>query len=331
MKTRIIESKSHNPWFNLAVEEFLKEDLEDNEVCLYLWQNAHTIVMGKHQNPWSEVNVELFEADRGTLARRTTGGGTVYHDLGNMNFTFAMDDKYMDLERQLKVIVQALKKLGIDAKFSGRNDILADGRKFSGNAFSRGKGRYIHHGTIMFDVNMDALGKYLNVSEKKLESKAIKSVKSRVINLKELNPELTVPLLYQNLAEAFEEIYAPASRRYAIDEESAPEKVKELTAYYGSWDWLYGKSPNFDYTVEERFDWGGLTINFVLKDAKIEESKIYSDAMSTIFIDKLIQCFVGVPFEKSALKDALQKLSDENEEFNTMIQDIISWFDRIQL
>ncbi len=331
MKTRIIESKSHSPWFNLAVEEFLKEDLENGEVCLYLWQNAHTIVMGKHQNPWNEVNVELFEQDGGTLARRTTGGGTVYHDLGNMNFTFAMDDKYMDLEKQLSVIVKALKNLGIDAKFSGRNDILANGRKFSGNAFSRGKGRYVHHGTIMFDVDMGALGKYLNVSEKKLESKAIKSVKSRVINLTEINPDVTVPLLYENLAKAFEEIYAPAERRYDISEDEAPEKVKELAKYYGSWDWLYGKSPDFDYSIEERFTWGGLAINFVLKDAKISECKIYSDAMSTIFIDKLIECFIGVNFEKTELIKALNTLKNNNADFKEMIDDIIEWFNNIQL
>ncbi len=331
MKTRIIESKSHSPWFNLAVEEFLKEDLADGEVCLYLWQNAHTIVMGKHQNPWNEVNVELFEQDGGTLARRTTGGGTVYHDLGNMNFTFAMDDKYMDLEKQLSVIVKALKNLGIDAEFSGRNDILANGRKFSGNAFSRSKGRYVHHGTIMFDVDMGALGKYLNVSEKKLESKAIKSVKSRVINLTEINPNVTVPLLYENLAKAFEEIYAPAERRYDISEDDAPNKVKELATYYGSWDWLYGKSPDFDYSIEERFVWGGLAINFVLKDAKIAECKIYSDAMSTIFIDKLIACFMGVNFEKSALINALNTLKEDNADFKDMIDDIIKWFNSIQL
>ncbi len=331
MKTRIIESKSHSPWFNLAVEEFLKEDLEDGEVCFYLWQNAHTIVMGKHQNPWNEVNVEQFQKDKGTLARRTTGGGTVYHDLGNMNFTFAMDDKFMDLEKQLSVIVKALKNLGIDAEFSGRNDILADGKKFSGNAFSRTKGRYIHHGTIMFDVDMTALAKYLNVSEKKLESKAIKSVKSRVINLRELNPEITVPLLYDNLAKAFEEIYAPAERRYEIDEESAPEKVKELAAYYGSWDWLYGKSPTFDYTIDERFEWGGLEINFILKDAKIDECKIYSDAMSTVFIDKLIESFKGLKFEKEALIDGLNSLSNDSPEFKGMIDDIVGWIDSVEL
>ncbi len=331
MKTRIIESKNHSPWFNLAVEEYLKEDLEDDEVCLYLWQNAHTIVIGKHQNPWNEVNVELFENEKGTLARRTTGGGAVYHDLGNMNFTFAMDDKYMDLEKQLKVIVKALKNLGVDAEFSGRNDIIARGKKFSGNAFFRAKGRYVHHGTIMFDVNMDALGKYLNVSEKKLESKAIKSVKSRVINLKEINPEITVPLLYENLAKAFEEIYAPADRRYDIDEDTAPERVKELSKHFGSWEWLYGKSPEFDYSIEERFDWGNLTLNFVLKEAKISECKIYSDAISTDFVDQLIDCFIGTKFEKKFMIDSLNDLSEKKSEFSDMIKDIIVWIEKTQL
>lgn len=134
-KPEIIYSQSFNPWYNLALEEYLLNGVSDNEVILYLWQNDNTVVVGRNQNAWKECRCKLLEEEGGKLARRLSGGGAVYHDLGNLNFTFLMKDSLYDLKHQLNVILNAVKMAGIEAEFSGRNDLVVQGKKFSGNAF----------------------------------------------------------------------------------------------------------------------------------------------------------------------------------------------------
>lgn len=309
IKTKLFISKSTNPWFNLAYEEQLVGEVAEDEIYLYLWQNQHTVVIGKHQNPWREVLVSELEADGGKVARRLSGGGAVYHDLGNVNFTFVMHKKHEDLHRQLKVIVDGVKALGIDAEFSGRNDILAEGRKFSGNAFYHGKTNYYHHGTILVDVDMTKLGRYLNVSMKKLNAKGVESVKSRVINLKELNPELTIGSVMMAVGEAFESEYGKAEELFTISEDNAPESALARYNHYASWEWLYGKTPNFDVTFEEKFTWGELVLSFKLKGAVIEDSGVYSDAMSTDLVDALKDVFTGKRLDRTELSNALKNAS----------------------
>ncbi|MCD4714593.1 MAG: lipoate--protein ligase [Clostridiales bacterium] len=324
IKTKIFISKSTNPWFNLAYEEQLVGEVAKDEVYLYLWQNQHTVVIGKHQNPWREILVSDLEKDLGKVARRLSGGGAVYHDLGNLNFTFVMNKKNEDLHKQLKVIVEGVKKLGIDAEFSGRNDILAEGRKFSGNAFYYGKENYYHHGTILVDVDMSSLGKYLNVSMKKLNAKGVESVKSRVINLKELNPNMTIQSTMDAVSEAFEEIYGIADSVTHISEETASENAKERYHHYASWDWRFGKTPAFDVTFEEKFAWGELILSFKLKGAIIEESGIFSDAMSTDLVEGIDGVFNGVKLEREALVGALKKASVD-EAHQAMLDDVSGW------
>ncbi len=331
LKTNIVISKSTNPWFNLAYEEYLLSQITEGEMVFYLWQNAHTVVIGKHQNPWREVNTELLEKDGGKLARRLSGGGAVYHDLGNVNFTFACSKELIDLERQLKVILEAVKSLGIEAEFSGRNDILAQGRKFSGNAFYAGGGKYIHHGTLMLDVDTKDMGKYLNVSQKKLTSKAIASVKSRVINLIDIVPGLTVERLMDALSESFENIYQPAGDKVLIDENSANEKVIEFFNKYGDWDWRYGNTPKFNYALDQRFDWGGVELNLELTDAVVKGVKVYSDSLNVDFIEALESKIFGIPFEKQNFVSALSELGSQSEEFNLMTEDMIGWLNSIEL
>ena len=324
MKTKLFISQSTNPWFNLAYEEQLVNEVAENEIYLYLWQNQHTVVIGKHQNPWREVLVSELEKDEGKLARRLSGGGAVYHDLGNMNFTFVMHKKHEDLHRQLKVIVDGVKALGIEAEFSGRNDILAQGRKFSGNAFYFGKENYYHHGTVLVDVDMTKLGKYLNVSMKKLNAKGVESVKSRVINLKELNPEITIASVMQSIGEAFESEYGKAQELFYISEENASGSALERYHHYASWEWLFGKTPDFDVTFEEKFTWGELVLSFKLKGAVIEEAGIYSDAMSTDLVDVLKGLFIGKRMEIGALIEALES-AELPEELKPHMNDIIEW------
>ena len=324
IKTKLFISKSTNPWFNLAYEEQLVKEVAEDEIYLYLWQNQHTVVIGKHQNPWREVLVSELESDAGKLARRLSGGGAVYHDLGNLNFTFVMNKKHEDLHRQLKVIVEGVKSLGIEAEFSGRNDILAEGRKFSGNAFYYGKDNYYHHGTILVDVDMSKLGKYLNVSMKKLSAKGVESVKSRVINLKELNPDITIATMMTAVGEAFEFEYGKAEDVFYISEDNVSGEAANRYDHYASWEWRFGKTPNFDVTFEEKFDWGELVLSFKLKGAQIEADEVFSDAMSTDLIDALSGIFVGCRLEKVDMTEALDQV-EVPEAMKAAFSDVRAW------
>lgn len=326
LRTKVYVSKSTNPWFNLSFEEYLVNCVDPDEVILYLWQNQHTVVIGKHQNPWREVRVSELEADGGKVARRLSGGGAVYHDLGNLNFTFVMHKKHENLHKQLEVILEGVKKLGIEAEFSGRNDILAEGRKFSGNAFYYGKENYYHHGTLLIDVDMPNLGKYLSVSMKKLNAKGVESVKSRVINLKELNPEMTIENTIQAVSEAFSAVYTQPQDTFYISEDDAPEDAKDRYHHYASWDWLFGKTPDFDVAFEEKFTWGELVISFKLKGGIIEESAVYSDAMSTDLVDAVGTLFNGMKLDKTLLKATVKDLKVSNDH-QPMLDEIYNWID----
>ena len=191
-KITYIESGQFHPYKNLAVEEYLLLHCEPQECILYLWQNQNTVVIGRNQNAWKECKVESLEENGGHLARRLSGGGAVYHDLGNLNFTFLVSKENYSIDRQLEVIVKAVQKLGAKAEKSGRNDILIDGKKFSGNAFFDSKGYYYHHGTLLLNVDTASMSRFLNPSKAKLQSKGIDSVRSRVVNLSSLCPDITV-------------------------------------------------------------------------------------------------------------------------------------------
>lgn len=197
MISTIIRGDSFNPWHNLAVEELLFETLDRDEIVFYLWQNQNTVVIGRHQNAWQECRVKLLEDEGGRLARRSTGGGAVFHDLGNLNFTFVVSREHYDVHRQLEVIRRAVATFGIDTAFTGRNDLVvtSNGAKFSGNAFKFSGNVGLHHGTVLVDADMTKLGRYLVPGSEKLKAKGIESVRSRVCNLAELNPSVTITAL----------------------------------------------------------------------------------------------------------------------------------------
>ena len=191
-KIKLYESNSLDPYLNLATEQHLMETVEEDACILFLWQNQNTVVIGKNQNAWKECRTTLLNEEGGVLARRLSGGGAVFHDLGNLNFTFLVPQAEYDLDRQFTVIKEAVNMLGLNTERSGRNDVLAEGRKFSGNAFYKNGKQAYHHGTLLVDVDMDKLGRYLNPSKAKLQAKGVDSVRSRVVNLKELNSQITI-------------------------------------------------------------------------------------------------------------------------------------------
>ncbi len=209
MKLQFIVSNQTEPYWNISVENYLVETAD--AVTLYLWRNRRTVVIGQNQNPFSECNVEALEADGGYLMRRKTGGGAVYHDDGNINFSFVVPKALYDQTRQFGVIQRAVESFGLHTELSGRNDILVEGRKFSGNAFSKGRVNDLHHGTILIKGNMDDLARYLKPKPAKLQKHGVASVRSRVVNLSELNPAINAESLVPRLKEAFEVEYSEYS------------------------------------------------------------------------------------------------------------------------
>ena len=227
-----------------------------------------------------------------------------FHDLGNLNFTFLMPQEDYNLERQLAVIGQAVRSLGIPAEKSGRNDILADGRKFSGNAFYKNGKQAYHHGTLLVDVDMGKLSRYLNPSKAKLQAKGVDSVRSRVVNLKELKPDLTLDALKAALKVAFAEIYALPLRELN-EGDLDMDKIRELTQRNRSWEWNYGQKLPFTCQWEDRFPWGGLQVQLQVNYGIIEGAKVYSDAMDWTFAPLLEESLSGCRFEKGALETRL--------------------------
>ena len=270
--------KSENPYYNLAVEQYLMETVPADTCILYLWQNRHTVVIGRNQNAWAECRTTQLAADGGHLARRLSGGGAVYHDLGNLNFTFLLSKENYDVAKQLQVIVTACKNLGIAAEATGRNDVTVDGRKFSGNAFYDAKGQAYHHGTLLVDVDMANLGQYLMPSKAKLQSKGVDSVRSRVVNLKELCPELTIAGMQQEILKAFCQVYGLEAQELT-EELLDKDYVNQLTERNASWDWNYGKSLPATFSCEARFDWGSVTVEAKVEQGAVTQARVYSDSM----------------------------------------------------
>jgi len=323
-KTKIICVNSLDPWWNLSIEEYLLDRVEENECILYLWQNQNTVVIGKNQNAWRECRTDLLESEGGKLARRLSGGGAVFHDVGNLNFTFLMGRSNYDLQRQVKVIHNAVRKAGIVSEMSGRNDLTVDGRKYSGNAFCFRKNSAYHHGTIMVSVDMSKLSRYLQVSQEKLRSKGVQSVKSRVANLSEFRPSLTIEDMKGYMMEAFQDEYGKSEEIYTDDSFMDKAVLDKLYEKYSSWEWLYGESPSFDIELNERFDWGGIEIGLQLENGIIKKAKVYSDAMDEEFINMLPGMLEGCKFNSVAMAERIMDKSPEGQR-KIFAQDISEW------
>lgn len=324
IKTKLIISSSNNPYENLALEEYLFDNVQESEVILYLWQNQHTIVIGKNQNPWKECRVSLAEKDGIFIARRLSGGGAVFHDLGNLNFTFIMKEELYSLEKQLKTIIDAVKRLGINAAFKGKNDIVVKDQKFSGNAFYFSDGKAYHHGTILIDTNMNALGRYLQVTKEKMRSQGIVSIESRVINLVDLNSEITIYKVRQALIESFEQIYG-----HAVEMIESPkvEVLQDNILKNMSWDWRFGQSPKFDIRFEKRFNFGDIELLFSLKNSKIEKVEIYSDTVMIYILEEIKKILVGVNFDMIHISQKLSDISFKTLEEKDMIGQMRQWIE----
>lgn len=310
MSNYIYSAPTGDGWLNLARDGYFLENNKKGDVILYFYVNKNAVIIGRNQNAWKECSIANMDADGVQLVRRHSGGGAVFHDNGNLNFSFITDEKHYDLNRQMRVILNAVSKLGLKAELSGRNDITVDGKKFSGNAFSLAKGNRSHHGTILVNADLTKLSNYLCVSKEKMRSKGIDSVRARVCNLCELSSGLTVEAMRRLVIESFIEEYGAASE-YVFDGTALAE-VEERRERHASWEWRFGKTPQFDFETDKRFSFGDTQIYFNLRDGVIRETKVYSDCLDTELTTEIENALTGVHFRKEEIKAALSKMKDQN-------------------
>ena len=310
MSNYIYSAPTGDGWLNLARDGYFLENNKEGDVILYFYVNKNAVIIGRNQNAWKECSIANMDADGVQLVRRHSGGGAVFHDNGNLNFSFITDEKHYDLNRQMRVILNAVSKLGLKAELSGRNDITVDGKKFSGNAFSLAKGNRSHHGTILVNADLTKLSNYLCVSKEKMRTKGIDSVRARVCNICELSSGLTVEAMRRLVIESFIEEYGAASE-YVFDGTALAE-VEERRERLASWEWRFGKTPQFDFETDKRFSFGDTQIYFNSRNGVIRETKVYSDCLDTELTTEIENALTGVHFRKEEIKAALSKMKDQS-------------------
>jgi len=273
-------SKTHDTAFNIALEEYCFKQLKDEDEIFLLWINEPSIIVGKYQNTIEEINTEYTREKGIHVIRRISGGGAVYHDLNNLNYTIISNrDKGQEgfnFKEFSKPIIETLAELGVKAEFTGRNDLEIDGQKFCGNAQAYIKDRVMHHGCLLFNVDFSALGDALKVSKDKIESKGVKSVRSRVTNiLPHLKTPITVEEFGDKIMEYMKKQY-PDMKEYVFSKEEL-DYITKRAEIKRSWEWNYGESPEFNITRGKRFKNGKIQIFATVENSRIKNIKFYGD------------------------------------------------------
>lgn len=307
MKMNYLDLTTTDPDYNLAVEEFVFECLPKDRMYVMLWRNDNAIIIGKHQNTHAQINAAFVEAKGIRVVRRLSGGGAVYHDLGNLNFTIIADAQgtTLDFGRFCDIVIATLKKAGVDAQRNGRNDMTIDGKKFSGNAQYLRNGRVMHHGTILFDSDMSVLSQALQVEPEKIKAKGVDSVRSRVTNVRACLPrDMTMEtfraLLLQTILEQ------TPGEEYIFTAEDLAEIEKRRQARYANWDWNYGQS--LQCTMEKRVrieGCGSVEAYLTLDHGIIENLTLRGDFFSATPVELLCASLVGCPLKEESLSTAL--------------------------
>lgn len=304
-----IINRSNDPFFNLALEEYLLDNPEIKEDIFLLWQNSPVVVVGRNQNTVEEINQSFIQEKGIKVVRRISGGGAVYHDLGNLNFTFIVNDApslTLDFIRFTAPVIKALETIGVKAEDQGRNDISIKGRKFSGNAQCRQQGRLMHHGTILFDTNLEDMEQALTVDSAKISSKGVKSVRSRVTNIME---HISSPVSI----EEFQDILSSTIDKNRECRELSPSELSIVESLrdnkFRRWEWVYGSSPPFNVRKSQRFDWGSIDFRINVKKGLITDCKIYGDFFATGDIEIIEQQLIGVRYRDQDLRQALDRIN----------------------
>ncbi|WP_424565541.1 lipoate--protein ligase [Tepidibacillus fermentans] len=322
--------ESHDPRINLAEEEYVLKYLDPNETYLLFYINEPSIIIGRNQNTMEEINHQYVKDHGIHVVRRLSGGGAVYHDLGNLNFSIITKDdgeSFRNFRRFTEPVIKALHRLGVNAELSGRNDITVGGRKISGNAQFSYKGRMFSHGTLLFNSEIDHVVAALNVNMEKIQSKGIKSIRSRVANIREfLDREMDIiefkNQLLHNLYEDYEQIPT-----YTLTEQDY-EKVMEISRErYQNWDWNFGKSPAFNVKGSKRFEGvGQIDIRLDVKSGKIENAKIYGDFFGNGDISLIENRLKGLRYDEEEIRNALLKMDLKLFFGNITVDDLVGLF-----
>ncbi|MBM7613493.1 lipoate--protein ligase [Alkaliphilus hydrothermalis] len=322
-----ITNNSTNPHFNLALEEYALKHLDLDDDVVILWQNKPSVIIGRNQNTIEEINSKFIVDNNIDVVRRLSGGGAVYHDLGNLNFTFITknkDDSVSNFKKFTEPVVKALRSLDVNAEFSGRNDITIDGKKFSGNAQYYFSGKLLHHGTILFDSDLRIVQEALNVKIEKIESKGIKSIRSRVTNILPYLKEKISVHEFKDFLLAFI-LQGKDSKRneYKLTDQDL-EKIDEMMhARYSSWDWNYGESPDYHLQKSKRFEAGTLDIRLNIQKGLIEECRIYGDFFGSNDINDLAQLLKNQMYDEQNIRRVLEKTPFHEYIFKISIDDFI--------
>lgn len=300
-------SDSGDGWRNLGFDEYFLDHIGPEDMLLYFYVNRSAVIIGRGQNPWAECNLSAMQRDDVQLVRRITGGGAVFHDEGNLNFSFIAGEAIYDVRRQLGMILSAVRALGIDCEFTGRNDLLADGRKFSGSAFCRRKKIHQHHGTLLVNSDLSRLQNYLNVDPRKLQSKGVKSVRSRVCNLSEFVPDLSCETLLAALKDAFRAEYGEYVELCAPEASAIAPYIDKHT----SDEWRLGETPRFDVEIENRFPWGNVQLLLTLRKGRVHDLRVYSDALDAELPGEIAARLTCVGYGAASMAEALMDSEKE--------------------
>lgn len=302
---RIYISKENDPYYNVAAEHQLLLEADEN-TNLFLWQNNATVIFGRNQNIFAETDTKYLKENKIIPVRRFSGGGAVFQDLGNVNFTFITKEKNADTQRYLSVIKNAVASFGVNCEFSGRNDILVESKKFSGHAYYTNDDNYLYHGTIMVDVDLDMLSKVLKPSFLKLNSKGIDSVRSRVINLSQVNSSINTKSIIEAIINSFQTEFGDFETIINIDKCNFKAPLFDKISKN---NWIYGESPEFSITVEKKLSFGNVSVSANVIDGKIKEIKIQTDSLILFDFSQCEKQLIDFEFEENNVFNYIDNFS----------------------
>jgi lipoate-protein ligase A len=307
-----IVNKSNKPDYNIALEEYCFKKLVDQDKVFILWINEPAIIVGKHQNTAEEINAEFVKKNGIHVIRRISGGGAVYHDLNNLNYTIISNEEKgadFDFKTFSEPVISTLAELGVKAEFTGRNDIVIDGKKISGNAQAYIKGRVMHHGCLLFDTDLSVLSKALEVSKDKIESRGVKSVRSVVDNiLPHLKDKISVDEFADKILEQMKRKF-PEMKEYVFTREELDDIEERRKERFGNWDWNYGNNPKFNITREKRFTSGKIQVFADIHNSVIDSIKFYGTFFgNNSDLTPIENALQGTKYNTASVKKTLENL-----------------------